>query len=53
MLCEFQVYSKVNQLYVYMYTLFFRFFSHLGHYRGLSRVPCAVQQVLIGYLFYI
>ena len=34
-------------------SLFFRFFSHIGHYRVLSRVPCAIQQVLISYLFYI
>ena len=26
----------------YMYPLFVRFFSHLAHYRALSRVPCAV-----------
>ena len=26
--------------------------SPLCHHRALSRVPCAVQQVLIGYLFY-
>ena len=32
---------------------FLRFFSHIGHYRVLSRVPCAIQQVLISYLFYI
>ena len=31
----------------------FRFFSHIGHYRVLSRVPCTIQQVLISYLFYI
>ena len=27
----------------YMYPLFLRFFSHIGHYRILSRVPCAIQ----------
>ena len=32
--------------------LFFRFFSHIDHYRVLSRVPCAAQYVLISYLFY-
>ena len=53
MLCQFQVYSKVNQLYIYVYPLFFRFFSHIGHHRILSRVPCAIQQVLISCLFYI
>ena len=30
------MYSKVNWLYIYL--LFFRFFSHIGHYRALSRV---------------
>ena len=29
-----------------------RFPSHLGHHRPLSRVPCAVQVVLISHLFY-
>ena len=29
------------------------FFSHLGHYRVLSRVSCATQQILISYLFYV
>ena len=51
--CQFQVYSKVNQLYVYMYPLFFRFPSQLGYHRSLSRVLCAIHQVLISYLFYI
>jgi len=32
---------------------FLRFFSHNGHYGVLNRVPCAIQQVLISYLFYI
>ena len=53
MLCQFQVRSKLNQLYTHIYPLFFKFFSHIGHYRVLSRVPCAVQQVLVVYLFYI
>ena len=33
--------SKVNQLYVYIYLLFLRFFSHIDHYRVLSGVPGA------------
>ena len=37
----------------YIYPLFFRFFSHIGHYRVLSRVPCAIQQVLISYLCFL
>ena len=32
---------------------FFRFFSHIGHYRVLSRVASAVQWVLISYLHYL
>ena len=31
----------------------FWFLSHVGYYRILSRVPCAVQDVLVGYLSYI
>ena len=53
MLCQFQVYSKVIQLCMCIYLFFFRFFSHLGYYRILSIVPCAIQQFLVVYLFYI
>ena len=42
----------MNLLYIHIYPFFFRFFSHIGHYRILRRVPCAIQQVLVGYLFY-
>ena len=35
--------SKSESLYVYIYSLFLRFFPHTDHYRVLSRVPCAVQ----------
>ena len=28
---------------IYPYLLFFSFFSHIGHYRVLSRVLCAIQ----------
>ena len=35
-MCLLQIYSKVIQLYVYMYLFFFRFFSHIGYYRVLS-----------------
>ena len=52
MLCQFLLYSKMNQLYIYIYPLFFGFPSHLGHHSALSRVPCAIQYVLISYLFY-
>ena len=47
--CCVQVYSKMNQLYRYIYTLFLKFFSHIDHYRVLSRVSCAIQEVLIIY----
>ena len=30
----------------------FRFFSHIRHYRTLSRVPCAIQYVLAIYFIY-
>ena len=30
----------------------FGFPSHSGHHSVLSRVPCAIQYVLISYLFY-
>ena len=39
--------------YTYTKTLFIRLFSCVGHYRVLTRVPCAIQKVLISYLFYV
>ena len=45
------MYCKVNQLHIYIYALFFRFFSYIGHYRVLRRVPCAIEQALINYFF--
>ena len=45
--------GRQNQLYLYIHPLFFLFFSQIGHYRVLSIVPWALQQVLISYLFYI
>ena len=52
MLCWFQVYSKAIQLCVYIYPFFFRFFPHIGYYKILSRVPCAIQQVMVIYFIY-
>ena len=52
MLCQFLLYIKVNQLHVCIYSLFYRFPSHLGHHGAQNRVCCAIQQVLISYLFY-
>ena len=51
MLCYFLLY-KVNQSPIYMCPLIFGFPSHLGHHRALSRVPCALQYILISYLLY-
>ena len=34
MLCLSWVYSKVVQLYIYVYPFFFTFFSHMGYYRN-------------------
>ena len=36
-------YSKVVQLYMYIYPFFFRFFSLIGYYKIFSRVPCATS----------
>jgi len=49
MSCSSQMYSKVNHLYTHMYLFFFRFFSHVGYWRALSRVLCTVQWALIGH----
>ena len=51
MLCQFQVYSKVVKLHIYIYLFFFKFFPHLGCYTIQNRVRCARQQVLTGYPF--
>ena len=48
MLCQFLLYSKANQPYIYIYSAsFFEFPSHLGHCRALSRVPCANSRFLL------
>ena len=47
------LYSKVNQLCVYIYLLFIGFPFHLGHHRVLSGVPCAEQCIYTSHLFYI
>ena len=46
------MYSKVSLLSIHIYPLSFRLFPRLGHYRVLSRDPCAAQQVLISYFVY-
>ena len=52
MLCSSLLYSKVNQLYAFIHSLFFRFPFRLGPHRALSRNLCAIQQVLISYLYF-
>ena len=47
----FQVYNKAIQSYIFIYLFFFSLFSCIGHYRLVSRVSCAIQQVFIDYLF--
>ena len=53
LLCQFLLYSKVIQLYIYILIcpLFFRFPSCIGRHRALSTVPCAIQEVLFSYPF--
>ena len=52
MLYQFLLYCKNNQPYIDMYPLLFELSSYSGHHRALSRVPGAIQQVIINYLFY-
>ena len=40
-MCSFLLYSKVTQLYIYIF--FFIFFSMMVHHRILNMVPCALQ----------
>ena len=40
---------KYNNIYLF----FFRLFSLIGYYKILNIVPCAIQQDLVVYLFYI
>ena len=48
MLCQFLLYSKVSQLYIYPL-----FFKVLFPQQSLeSRVPCAIEQLVISYPFY-
>ena len=49
--CSVSAVSKVNQLYIHMYSLLFRSYFSIGHYRVLSRVPCVIKWVPNGYIF--
>ena len=37
------MYSKVIQLYIYMYVFFFKLFPQLDYYRIVSSVPCVIH----------
>ena len=50
MVCSFLLYSKVNQLHVYIYPVFFGFSSCLDHHRALNS-SLSYPQVFISYLF--
>ena len=47
----FLLYSTVNQLYIYIHPLFFRFYSHIDNCRVLNRVPCALDDIDIHVLY--
>ena len=51
--CRALLHSRVNGPYMYMYRLAFGLHSHSGQCSALSRVPCAIQQVLVNYLSWI
>lgn len=46
------MHGKVAQLYIHIHLFFCRFVSIVGYYRVLSRVPWAIPQTFVGYLFY-
>ena len=43
---------KMSWLYIHMYLFFSKLFLHISYYRMLSTAARAIQQVLVGYLFY-
>ena len=43
LLCQFLLYRKVNQPYIYVYPPLFWISLHLGCHKAPSRVPCATQ----------
>ena len=50
MSCEFQVYDIV---FLYIHIFYFILFFLIGYYKILSIVPCAMQYILVGYIFYV
>ena len=53
MLRQFQMNSEGTQPYIYMHPFFPKPHCYPGWHIALSRVPCAVQDVLVGYPFWI
>ena len=51
LICNAVLVSGTQQIYIYIYI--FRLFSLIGHYKILIIIPCAIQYVLVIYLFYI
>ena len=51
LLCQFLIHSSESAMHMHVSPFFVP--SRLGHHRAASRAPCAPQQVLTGYLFYI
>ena len=51
MLYQFLQHNEMNQSYTYIYPLPLGLPSHSGHHRALSRIPCAIEYVLISSLF--
>jgi len=54
--CRWILYPLSHQgshIHIHISTLFFRFFSHIGHYRVLSRVPVLYSRFLLVVCFYI
>ena len=48
------VQQSYSVMYIHISTLFQTFFSHIGYYRILGRVPCAVVQFLMNvYLLFL
>ena len=45
MVCYVQVYSKVIQLHIYRYLIFFKLFSLIGYYKILSVAPCCLSSL--------
>ena len=41
--------KRFSYTYTYIHS-FFRYFSHIGYHRIVSRFSCAIQYVLVGYL---